>query len=485
MKRISILVIILSVVHVTVKAQNLVPNGGFENQNNCPSNWGQIIYSPGYTNFPTVQDWVSPLENTTPDYFNACAPTNSKVNIPQTFLGYHDAHNGDACAGIIAYNDNAQAGEYREYIEAKLSQPLIAGHRHELTFYVSTNYDPGIAMYNYIAIDRVGAAFTTNQVNVTPDQFLMLDYQVVNAANNFITSTNAWVKIQGTFIAQGGEEWVTIGSFKNSTSPFNAVQLYPATPGGGDDYAYLYIDDVSLTDLDKVNTFTATHDTAVCVADGIVLSSPVTANSYQWNTGDTTQSIVLTDSGSYWCKAVNGTNEYIDTFRVRRMHFYNSFSLVQDTLICNEDGFMLGANMPLVKYYQWSTGSTACCITPPQSGKYHLTISNGCDLLSDTTEITMVSCENCFWAPNAFTPNGDGNNEGFGVKQQCLIAKATFIIYDRWGNEMFSTTDMKEKWDGKYKGLPAPMDTYSYMVEYWLVAAKPKQVFKGNFILIR
>jgi gliding motility-associated-like protein len=484
MKRIIVLAII-SVLNIAAKAQNLVPNGGFEEFNNCPTNWAQIDYSPGYVSFPTVKDWVSPLEKTTPDYYNACAPTNSKVNIPQTFLGYHDAHNGNGCAGLIPYNDNISAGEYREYIQAKLTQPLIAGHKHELTFYVSTNYNPSIAAYNYIAVDRVGAAFTTNQVSMTPDQFLMLDYQVVNAANNFISSTNSWVKITGTFIAQGGEEWIIIGSFKNSTTPMNKQQLYPATPGPGEDYSYIYVDDVTLTDLDKVNSFTAVHDTAVCVAAGMTLTSPVISNDYTWSTGDTTRSIVLSDSGTYWCMAKNGNNEYTDTFHVRRMYFYPGFTLGPDTLICSEDGLRLGWDLPLVKYYNWSTGSTNCCITPTQTGTYHLTMSNGCDVLSDTIQISAVSCENCFWAPNAFTPNGDGNNDMFGVKQQCLLTNATFIIYDRWGNEVFSTTDMKEKWDGMYNGMKAPMDTYTYMVEYWLLANKPRQVFKGNFILIR
>lgn len=467
-------------------AQNMVPNGGFEEFNNCPTNWAGIVYSPSYNAFPNVKAWISPLEMTTPDYFNACASVASKVNIPNTFLGPHDAHSGDGCAGIIAYNNSQQNGEYREYIEAKLDAPLIAGHQHRVVFYVSTNYDPTISQYNYIGIDRIGATFTTSQVSITPDKFLMLDYSVVNSANNFIISTNSWVKIEDTFIAQGGEEWITIGSFKNSTTPFSKVQVYPAVQNPGtEDYSYIYIDDVSVRDLDKIYTFTAVHDTAVCEADGMILTSPSVANSYIWNTGATTQSIVLSDSGTYWCKAKTGNNEYIDTFHVGRMYFYPSFTLGKDTLICKEDDFTLGVNLPLAKYYTWNTGANSCCIAPSASGKYFLTISNGCDILSDTTQIDIVSCENCFWAPNAFTPNADSKNDMFGVKQQCIITKGTFIIYDRWGNEMFSTTDMKEKWDGNYNGLPAPIGTYSYMVEFWLLANKPRQVFEGNFILLR
>src|SRR5690606_19752932 len=103
MKGNTILIAFLICLGLRGNAQNLVPNPGFESFNNCPGNWAGIQYDPNYNNFPTVRTWVSPLEHTTPDYFNACATVASKVNIPFTFMGYHDAHMGDACAGIIAY----------------------------------------------------------------------------------------------------------------------------------------------------------------------------------------------------------------------------------------------------------------------------------------------------------------------------------------------------------------------------------------------
>ncbi|MBL7717754.1 MAG: gliding motility-associated C-terminal domain-containing protein [Flavipsychrobacter sp.] len=470
---------------IGTRAQNLVPNPGFEDINNCPSAWAGIEYAPGYNNFPTVKAWVSPLQLTTPDYFNTCAPVGSMVNLPYTFLGYHDAHTGNACAGIIAYHNGTINGEYREYVQVQLKRPMVAGHKHKVTFYASTIYDPNTTAYNFIAVDRVGAAFTNAQVNITTDKFLMLDYDVVNDSGNHITSTNAWVKIEGEYIAQGGEEWMTIGSFKNSTMPINPIQLYPATPGTGEDYSYLLVDDVTVTDLDEIYVFTARHDTAVCDASGIVLSSPVAATTYLWNTGATTQSITLADSGLYWCKAKIANKEYIDTFRIRRLYFYPGVFIGNDTLICKEDNFTLGAPMEGVTYYAWNTGATSCCIQPRESGKYYLTISNGCDAVSDTCNIEMVSCQNCFWAPNAFTPNADGKNDAFGVKQFCITTKATFSVFDRWGNLLFTTTDLTQSWDGTYKGTKAPLDTYSYMVEYWLLANKPRQVFKGNVLLIR
>ncbi len=466
-------------------AQNMVPNPGFEGFSNCPTNWAMIGYSPSYNTFPTVDAWVTPLEFTTPDYFNKCAPVADKVNIPDTYVGTQDSHSGDGAVGIIAYYESNTAGEYREYVEAKLNSKMITGHRYLVSFYASANYNTGTS-FNYVGIDRVGAAFTNDQVNITPDRYLMMDFDMVNDSANFISGANTWMKIEGTFIAQGGEEWITIGSFKNSLLPITKTQIYPSAKApGSEDYAYIFIDDVSVTDLDKINSFTSSHDTLVCIVDDLVLTSPVTANNYLWSTGENTQSIVINDSGTYWCRAKNGNNEYTDTFHLNRMYFHPAMHLGNDTLICGEDGYTLGVEMPLANYFMWNTGATSCCIQPKNSGTYALTASNGCDVLTDTINVTIVACENCFWAPNAFTPNNDTRNDAFGVKQLCLLNKATLSIFDRWGNMVFTSDNITDKWDGMYNGDKAPMDTYSFMVEYWLVANKPKQVYKGNFLLIR
>lgn len=485
MKGKSIVTVIILLFSYWAQAQNMVPNPGFEDFSSCPTNWAMVGYSPSYDNFPTVNAWTSPLEQTTPDYFNTCAAVNDKVNIPETYVGHQDAHNGNGVVGIIALYENNVNGEYREYVEAKLNNKMIAGHRYAVSFFVSSNYNTNTS-FNYVGIDRVGAAFTNNQVSINPDKYLMMDFAVVNDSANFISAPNTWVKIEGAFIAQGGEEWITIGSFKNSLMPVTKTQISPATKvPGSEDYSYLFIDDVSVIDLDKINSFTSVHDTVVCVVDDMVLTSPVTANSYLWNTGENTRSIVINDSGTYWCRAKNGNNEYTDTFHLRRMFFYPYLNLGNDTLICGEDGYTLGTNMPLANYFLWNTGSASCCIQPKSSGTYTLTTSNGCDVLTDTINVEIVACQNCFWAPNAITPNNDGKNDGFGVKQLCLVNKATFTIFDRWGNMVFTTDNLTDKWDAIYNGDKAPMGTYSYMVEYWLIANKPKQVFKGNFILIR
>jgi gliding motility-associated-like protein len=66
--------------------------------------------------------------------------------------------------------------------------------------------------------------------------------------------------------------------------------------------------------------------------------------------------------------------------------------------------------------------------------------------------------------PNAFTPNGDGLNDCFGVDQKIKdsLPFLDFAIFDRWGNKVFYTTTISECWDGTYKGKPADQANYVY-----------------------
>lgn len=69
-------------------AQNLVPNPSFESFNACPMGISALEFSPGYTNFPTVQAWVNPLQSGSADYFNGCAPVASQVSVPGNAFGH-------------------------------------------------------------------------------------------------------------------------------------------------------------------------------------------------------------------------------------------------------------------------------------------------------------------------------------------------------------------------------------------------------------
>jgi gliding motility-associated-like protein len=69
------------------------------------------------------------------------------------------------------------------------------------------------------------------------------------------------------------------------------------------------------------------------------------------------------------------------------------------------------------------------------------------------------------YVPNAFTPNGDGRNDVFRFIPVGITEYSFFRIYNRWGQEIYSSTDFHQGWDGTYKGMPAPIDTYIWILE--------------------
>jgi gliding motility-associated-like protein len=85
--------------------------------------------------------------------------------------------------------------------------------------------------------------------------------------------------------------------------------------------------------------------------------------------------------------------------------------------------------------------------------------------------------------PNAFSPNGDGDNEFFfpvGSNAEFLEMR----IYNRWGELLYTTTDIDAGWDGTFKGKEVPIGVYTWVVHYLDLEDK-EQIASGNVSLLR
>jgi gliding motility-associated-like protein len=67
--------------------------------------------------------------------------------------------------------------------------------------------------------------------------------------------------------------------------------------------------------------------------------------------------------------------------------------------------------------------------------------------------------------PNTFTPNGDGINDTWDIKYLDYYPKSTVIIFDRWGQKVFSSIGYPIPWDGTYKGTALSSGTYYYIID--------------------
>lgn len=87
------------------------------------------------------------------------------------------------------------------------------------------------------------------------------------------------------------------------------------------------------------------------------------------------------------------------------------------------------------------------------------------------------------YIPNAFTPNDDGVNDTFGVVG-AGIANFSMVIYNRWGQLMFESTEVDQHWDGTYKGNTPALGSYFYSITAQGLKGA-RQTKNGSFDLIR
>ena len=112
-----------------------------------------------------------------------------------------------------------------------------------------------------------------------------------------------------------------------------------------------------------------------------------------------------------------------------------------------------------------------------------VTNSFGC---KDTTVLcVIINPEFTFYIPNAFSPNGDGTNEEFYGKGD-FIADFEMLIFDRWGNKIFRSTDINKHWDGRANNGAeiAQQDVYIYVVNIKDIK-KEEHHFHGTVTLIK
>lgn len=108
----------------------------------------------------------------------------------------------------------------------------------------------------------------------------------------------------------------------------------------------------------------------------------------------------------------------------------------------------------------------------------------------DSVTIFILCSSNQVFIPNSFTPNGDGKNDYFGVLGNGASFIKQFVIYDRWGNKVFerknlTVDDPQAKWDGMYKGYPAPVGSFTYSVQLVCDATGEHFIRNGSVTIIR
>lgn len=154
---------------------------------------------------------------------------------------------------------------------------------------------------------------------------------------------------------------------------------------------------------------------------------------------------------------------------------------IKDTISCDEQ---LELKIESGKEtYLWSDGDTLNTKTITEPGKVWVEYKNQCYTTTDTFNVKFERCGCKPYLPNAFSPNRDGLNDWFGIVGND-VENLKLIIYDRWGNQVFATTDPSIKWNGMYKADLCQVDAYYYYCEVKCFNGDSR-TFKGDVLLLR
>jgi gliding motility-associated-like protein len=241
--------------------------------------------------------------------------------------------------------------------------------------------------------------------------------------------------------------------------------------------------------VDSYELSSALNDTAICAYD-FAYTLDATANNvpgtqFRWQDNSTGPIYTATLPGVYWVEMTVGGCLKTDTFTLEEKQAPH-FNLGNDTTICTGD--VLTLEGPLnVDSYSWQDGSGKNTFDAGKPGIYSLTISLDNCYSSDTLSLSTDNCDCIAMIPNAFSPNGDGNNDKFLPVIQCanLVPKYNLSIYNRFGQRIFYSNKQDNGWNGTYNGAPAELGTYYYVLEFSTRLARQATVKKGDITLIR
>ncbi len=259
-----------------------VINGNFETFVSCYTAPGNVIA----VSTANVLSWSSVYSSSgsavaSPDYFltNTCVNsstglTNNNNFVPNNFAGCQASHlGGSAYTGLYTYSNSFS--NYREYIRSQLCTPLLAGQQYRISYWISfgeisirSTLPPAAYLSTFLPTQPTTgtniSAPSSNLINVST-------YGIINDRTN-------WVNINEIYVANGGEQFITIGNFNNdaNTSIQNETSIICSsstiTPGIIASGAYYYIDDVSVTPT-NVSVTASASPTVICTGNSTTLTA--------------------------------------------------------------------------------------------------------------------------------------------------------------------------------------------------------------------
>lgn len=193
--------------------------------------------------------------------------------------------------------------------------------------------------------------------------------------------------------------------------------------------------------------------------------------SYLWSNGEVTQDVGNFESGIHSVEIRDARNcLLVDSFFVDQVDsMIIEKEITHISCVDNQDGeisiYVTGGNGSYS--YLWSTGEITETIYGLPSGEYSLEVTDLKGCVKYDTLIINSSIADCIQPPNAFTPDGDGINDTWVLKNIENYPQAEIMIFNHWGKLVYQSKDGAYKgWDGTtFNGKALPEATYYYVID--------------------
>lgn len=346
----------------------------------------------------------------------------------------------------------------------------------------------GVAVDNNIGWDVSDQGV---DVTVTPNLVCNPDFVQLSATTSFEPSPSgyqyAWTPSEGINDATAG----TTSAFVNQSTVYHVSIV---------DKDFCIRRDTGGVTLSVRNPiFSPLRDSAICIGKSVQLNAGG-GLTYAWSPAT---GLSCTD-----CPNPVANPEQTTQYTVTISDQYNCSDVFNQTVIVNPLPIVDPGPDVTIYYGQQTQLHSGTPDNPgniylwePAKGIDYITISNPMASPGEPTtySITVVDSNDCRYTdsvrvfvrsdipvtiPSAFSPNGDGLNEVFRLGNTSFHRLQEFRIFNRWGQEVFSTNDPKMGWDGKFKGEPAENGVYNYIIRVSYPDGRV-EMFKGDVTLIR
>ena len=102
----------------------------------------------------------------------------------------------------------------------------------------------------------------------------------------------------------------------------------------------------------------------------------------------------------------------------------------------------------------------------PAPLSYTVTLTSDQGGCTFEARIVLIVEQSQVQVPDFFTPDNDGRNDRFRLFYNGIITDYTMIVYNRWGQKVFTSSDPQEGWDGTKDGTPQNADVYTYLAKF-------------------